>query len=184
MTWSPSIDALHHWTHIRCGRIFTRLHKGVVYMFPEFAVRLFLVWFSGQVYPTVFRELPPPALDLFDLDEEFSSEKVRLAQLSNDCEWFNSCSLSKLPTSCWKGSIPSNRLLGIPNTMGTSLFILIIRLHYLAQDFVQVQIAEQQSTVIMLLLHQASLCHSGLRWHHTMTHLNNLLCGHTCSVTL
>uniref|UniRef100_A0A3Q2QU48 Intraflagellar transport 52 homolog (Chlamydomonas) n=1 Tax=Fundulus heteroclitus TaxID=8078 RepID=A0A3Q2QU48_FUNHE len=32
-----------------------------------------------------FTELPPPMLDLFDLDETFSSEKVRLAQLTNKC---------------------------------------------------------------------------------------------------
>ncbi|KXJ27589.1 intraflagellar transport protein 52 homolog [Exaiptasia diaphana] len=37
------------------------------------------------VFPPTFRELPPPALDLFDLDEAFSSEKVRLAQITNKC---------------------------------------------------------------------------------------------------
>ncbi|VDM57490.1 unnamed protein product [Angiostrongylus costaricensis] len=38
------------------------------------------------VYPPSFRELPPPKLELFDLDEMFSSEEVRLAQLTNKCE--------------------------------------------------------------------------------------------------
>ena len=37
------------------------------------------------VFPPSFRQLPPPALDLFDLDETFSSERVRLAQLANKC---------------------------------------------------------------------------------------------------
>lgn len=37
------------------------------------------------VFPPSLRELPPPALDLFDLDEHFASEKVRLAQLTNKC---------------------------------------------------------------------------------------------------
>ncbi|CAL8337027.1 unnamed protein product [Merluccius merluccius] len=37
------------------------------------------------VFPPAFRDLPPPMLDLFDLDEAFSSEMVRLAQLSNKC---------------------------------------------------------------------------------------------------
>ncbi|XP_065062333.1 intraflagellar transport protein 52 homolog [Rhopilema esculentum] len=37
------------------------------------------------VFPPQFRELPPPALDLFDLDEAFSSEKSRLAQITNKC---------------------------------------------------------------------------------------------------
>jgi len=31
------------------------------------------------VFPAILRELPPPNLELFDLDEEFASEKVRLA---------------------------------------------------------------------------------------------------------
>ncbi|KAJ3211508.1 Intraflagellar transport protein 52 [Dinochytrium kinnereticum] len=37
------------------------------------------------VFPPSIRELPPPALDLFDLDEHFASERVRLAQLTNKC---------------------------------------------------------------------------------------------------
>ena len=39
-----------------------------------------------QVFPPAFRELPPPKLDLFDLDEHFTSEKARLAQLTNKCK--------------------------------------------------------------------------------------------------
>uniref|UniRef100_A0AAR2LA23 ABC-type uncharacterized transport system domain-containing protein n=1 Tax=Pygocentrus nattereri TaxID=42514 RepID=A0AAR2LA23_PYGNA len=39
------------------------------------------------VFQPAFRDLPPPMLDLFDLDETFSSEKVRVAQLSNKCEF-------------------------------------------------------------------------------------------------
>ena len=31
------------------------------------------------------RELPNPQLELFDLDEAFSSEKARLAQITNKC---------------------------------------------------------------------------------------------------
>mmetsp|Transcript_55000 Transcript_55000/g.128631 ORF Transcript_55000/g.128631 Transcript_55000/m.128631 type:complete len:445 (-) Transcript_55000:61-1395(-) len=37
------------------------------------------------VFPPTLREPPPPALDLFDLDEQFASEHVRLAQLTNKC---------------------------------------------------------------------------------------------------
>ena len=40
-----------------------------------------------QVVPPTFHELPPPSLDLFDLDEHFSSEQARIAQLTNKCEW-------------------------------------------------------------------------------------------------
>ncbi|XP_049725121.1 intraflagellar transport protein 52 homolog isoform X3 [Elephas maximus indicus] len=38
-----------------------------------------------EVFPPSFRELPPPPLELFDLDETFSSEKARLAQITNKC---------------------------------------------------------------------------------------------------
>jgi intraflagellar transport protein 52 len=37
------------------------------------------------VFPPTLREIPAPALDLFDLDEHFASERVRLAQLTNKC---------------------------------------------------------------------------------------------------
>jgi hypothetical protein len=37
------------------------------------------------VFPPAFREPPPPALELFDLDEHFASERARLAQLANKC---------------------------------------------------------------------------------------------------
>ena len=41
--------------------------------------------FSPAVFPPSLREPPPPALDLFDLDDQFASEKVRLAHLTNKC---------------------------------------------------------------------------------------------------
>jgi len=37
------------------------------------------------VFPPSMREPPPPALDQFDLDEHFASERLRLAQLTNKC---------------------------------------------------------------------------------------------------
>lgn len=37
------------------------------------------------VFPPALREPPPPALDLFDLEEEFASEKSRLAKLFSKC---------------------------------------------------------------------------------------------------
>lgn len=37
------------------------------------------------VFPPTLREPPPPALDQFDLDEHFASERLRLAQLTNKC---------------------------------------------------------------------------------------------------
>lgn len=34
---------------------------------------------QAAVFPPCMKELPPPGLDLFDLDEQFAGEKVRLA---------------------------------------------------------------------------------------------------------
>ncbi|XP_043682485.1 intraflagellar transport protein 52 homolog isoform X2 [Vespula pensylvanica] len=36
-----------------------------------------------DVFPPSFQELPPPALELFDLDEAFSSDLLKLSQLTN-----------------------------------------------------------------------------------------------------
>ncbi|XP_046739841.1 intraflagellar transport protein 52 homolog isoform X1 [Diprion similis] len=38
---------------------------------------------QASVFPPSFQELPPPALELFDLDEAFSSDLLKLSQLSN-----------------------------------------------------------------------------------------------------
>ena len=40
---------------------------------------------AAAVFPPTFRELANPQLELFDLDEAFSSEKARLAQITNKC---------------------------------------------------------------------------------------------------
>ena len=40
---------------------------------------------SPAVFPPIVREPPPPPLELFDLDEQFASERARLAQLANKC---------------------------------------------------------------------------------------------------
>jgi intraflagellar transport protein 52 len=34
---------------------------------------------QSAVFPPSLKELPPPGLDLFDLDEQFASEKIRMA---------------------------------------------------------------------------------------------------------
>jgi intraflagellar transport protein 52 len=36
-------------------------------------------------FPPILREPPNPSLELFDLDDEFASEKVKLAYLTNKC---------------------------------------------------------------------------------------------------
>ncbi|KAG5178614.1 Intrafragellar transport 52, osm-6-like protein, partial [Tribonema minus] len=40
---------------------------------------------NPAVFPPAPREPPPPPLDLFDLDEHFASDAIRLAQLTNKC---------------------------------------------------------------------------------------------------
>merc|ERR1711988_1832505 len=40
---------------------------------------------NPAVFPPALRELPPPALDQYDLDEHFASPRQRLAQLTNKC---------------------------------------------------------------------------------------------------
>lgn len=37
------------------------------------------------VFPPVFSDLPPPPVELFDLDEAFSSEKSQITQMTNKC---------------------------------------------------------------------------------------------------
>mmetsp|Transcript_3707 Transcript_3707/g.3639 ORF Transcript_3707/g.3639 Transcript_3707/m.3639 type:complete len:92 (-) Transcript_3707:137-412(-) len=40
---------------------------------------------QAAVFPPTLKELPPPSLDLYDLDEQFASERIKLAQLTNKC---------------------------------------------------------------------------------------------------
>lgn len=38
-----------------------------------------------QVFPPIFSELSPPPLELYDLDDAFSSNRLQLTQLTNKC---------------------------------------------------------------------------------------------------
>lgn len=58
-------------------------HEPLTLITPNFETPLPRL--QPAVFPPQFRELPAPGLDLFDLDEQFSSERVRLAQLTNKC---------------------------------------------------------------------------------------------------
>ncbi|GMS79003.1 hypothetical protein PENTCL1PPCAC_1178, partial [Pristionchus entomophagus] len=51
---------------------------------PTFEVPILRL--QPAVFPPIFRELPPPELELFDLDEMFSSREVRMTQLFHKCE--------------------------------------------------------------------------------------------------
>uniref|UniRef100_A0A0M3J5G2 Osm-6 protein (inferred by orthology to a C. elegans protein) n=1 Tax=Anisakis simplex TaxID=6269 RepID=A0A0M3J5G2_ANISI len=64
-------------------------HEPLTLITPHFEVPLPPL--QPAVFPPNFRELPPPQLELFDLDEMFSSTDVRLAQLANKCQSLSSC---------------------------------------------------------------------------------------------
>eukprot|EP00667_Euglena_gracilis_P009286 EG_transcript_9433 len=59
-------------------------HEALSLIHPQFETPLPPLYPS--VFPPTHREPPPPALDLFDLDEHFATEKARLAYLTNKCE--------------------------------------------------------------------------------------------------
>jgi len=40
---------------------------------------------QAAVFLPCIKDLPPPSLDLYDLDEQFASEKIKMAQLTNTC---------------------------------------------------------------------------------------------------
>ncbi|KAM3132992.1 hypothetical protein pb186bvf_014848 [Paramecium bursaria] len=58
-------------------------HEPLTLIVPQFETPL--LGLQPAVFPPIVKELPAPPLELFDLDEEFASEKVRLAQLTNKC---------------------------------------------------------------------------------------------------
>jgi len=58
-------------------------HEVLSLITPEFETPLPPL--EPAVFPPQFRELPGPSLDLFDLDEAFSSERALMAQVTNKC---------------------------------------------------------------------------------------------------
>lgn len=71
-------------TVIDCYHKLNIKHEPLTLIPPEFQAPL------PPRLPATFepthREPPPPALDLFDLDEHFAPERVRLSQLTNKCQ--------------------------------------------------------------------------------------------------
>jgi len=58
-------------------------HEPLPLITPQFETPLPAL--KPAVYPPRFYEPDPPSLELFDLDEHFSSESARLAQITNKC---------------------------------------------------------------------------------------------------
>lgn len=48
-------------------------HEPLTLIIPEFETPM--LGLQPAVFPPIVKELPPPPLELFDLDEEFASEK-------------------------------------------------------------------------------------------------------------
>ena len=69
----PEAIALYDALHVK--------HTPLSLIAPQFEVPL--PPFLPAIFHPTLRDLPPPALELFDLDEHFSSAEVRLAQLTN-----------------------------------------------------------------------------------------------------
>ncbi|KAM3173550.1 hypothetical protein ACTXT7_012290 [Hymenolepis weldensis] len=59
-------------------------HEPLTLITPEFETPLPPL--QPAVFPPIFSKLEPPPLELFDLDEEFSSEKSKLAIEANKCK--------------------------------------------------------------------------------------------------
>ncbi|CAD5111449.1 DgyrCDS758 [Dimorphilus gyrociliatus] len=68
---------------IRAYKELNTKHEALSLITPQFETPLPPL--NPAVYHPQFREPVPPNLDLFDLDEQFSTDKVRLAQVTNKC---------------------------------------------------------------------------------------------------
>ena len=71
----PEVIQLHQTLDVK--------HDSLTLIAPQFECPLPKM--IPAVWPPALREPPPPALDQFDLDEHFASEKQRFAQLTNKC---------------------------------------------------------------------------------------------------
>jgi intraflagellar transport protein 52 len=61
-------------------KLYTQLgvkHEPLTLIPPQFETPMPAL--QAAVFPPTLKELPPPSLDLYDLDEQFASEKIRLA---------------------------------------------------------------------------------------------------------
>jgi intraflagellar transport protein 52 len=59
-------------------------HDGMYLIPPQFSAPL--PDLQPAVFPPNLKEFPFPPLELYDLDDQFASEKIRLSQLTNKCD--------------------------------------------------------------------------------------------------
>ncbi len=58
-------------------------HEPITLIPPQFETPM--PQLQSAVFLPCMKDLPPPGLDLFDLDEQFASERIKMAQLTNKC---------------------------------------------------------------------------------------------------
>lgn len=61
-------------------------HEPLSLIVPQFETPL--LGLQPAIFPPIPRELPPPPLELFDLDEEFASEKLFYLFIK-ECDWLS-----------------------------------------------------------------------------------------------
>ncbi|KAI6218585.1 Intraflagellar transport protein 52-like protein [Aphelenchoides besseyi] len=76
-----SLDLSMWASTIKCYEKLDLKHETLTLVVPAFEVPQ--PGLQPAVFPPCFRELPPPQLELFDLDDAFSSTETQLAQLAN-----------------------------------------------------------------------------------------------------
>ncbi|KAL3115190.1 hypothetical protein niasHT_016646 [Heterodera trifolii] len=59
-------------------------HEPLTLVSPAFQVPM--PPFAPAIFAPEFRELAPPQLELFDLDDAFATHEIQLAQLTNRCD--------------------------------------------------------------------------------------------------
>ncbi|KAL3118546.1 hypothetical protein niasHT_000311 [Heterodera trifolii] len=81
---SLSSISLEHWPE--AIRLFDKIglkHEPLTLVSPAFQVPM--PPFAPAIFAPEFRELAPPQLELFDLDDAFATHEIQLAQLTNRC---------------------------------------------------------------------------------------------------
>ncbi|ESO04925.1 hypothetical protein HELRODRAFT_78455, partial [Helobdella robusta] len=120
------------------------------------------------VFPPTFRDLPAPPLDLYDLDEQFTSEKARLAQLTNKCSendleyYVKECghilglSSSSSSSSASSSFIPAEKFTAknvLEFVMNKIIMFKKLQVRYMCVCFVRVRVCMCMSTCVCVYIY-------------------------------